>query len=637
MAAEEPSFIQVGNRRYQVGATLGVGGFSEVKKGVDVGTRRRVALKITYTDQQQTPRELQTQLRSVQKEIKSMKQLNHPNIVRLLGYDLKCRVGGKSAIVMVQELAPKGELFDYLMHTKFFPQDMTISVFKQLVAGLQAIHSAGIAHRDLKPENLLFDNEYNLKIADFGFSYAFQKGDGPKTQMRTELGTKGYMAPEILSGDKYDEKADIFAAGVILFICLAGFPPFQNAVSTDWWFDKLKKKKYRLFWMAHERTATFSPEAKDIIQSMLAPKVDERLDVDGVKNTTFYGSDCLSRQDLRDELARRKLAVDHAKTEERKNSNTTREVFSEALAKRMLTVQDGETLTLAPLVETPIRKAIAEDASYESILGSFADSSARLQKLAEKVKEGFEPQQVLEALCSCTDVEEVLELFDVNGGEAQDILQAMNTNAELGYIEDYDADYLNPFLELDEVELPMYTPDDYKINSFRTPIKFGILVYALNKFVSSFTEEGEIALEAYPDTAEVALKADLTKTVQIPQELVDENGNFLNEAGEICEEEEADIQWQECEMEMEFKMVVNMFQDPDNGHSIVTFTSKGDANALEYFHTIENQLTTNREWLLAECIHPNPTHEAVFAAHELDEDLQQVDQLDEDTVEFHQA
>merc|ERR1719510_2417439 len=290
------SNIQVGNRTYDLGDILGVGGFSEVRKGVDQETRKRVALKIMYQDGQ--GQDLKSQLFQVQQEIKAMKKLNHPNLIRLLGYDLKCKVGDRKAIVMVQQLAPKGELFDYLMYTKKFDEHQANALFKQLIAGLEAMHKKGIAHRDLKPENVLFDNQFNLKLADFGFAYVFQKGEGPKTSMRTELGTKGYMAPEIINNKKYTEKVDIFAAGVILFIMLAGFPPFQNANEKDWWFDKITKKKYKLFWMAHERTANFSKTAKDLLVHMLAAKQSDRFDVHQVQQHPFWNLPCPDKNEL---------------------------------------------------------------------------------------------------------------------------------------------------------------------------------------------------------------------------------------------------------------------------------------------------------------------------------------------------
>merc|ERR1712025_468026 len=107
-------------------------------------TNRKVALKLMFVEEMGSTSEIQSQFKQVQKEIKAMKKLQHPNIVRLLGYDLKTKLNDQQVIVMVQELAPKGELFDYLMFTKFFPQKMAISVFAQLLNGLKACHEKGI-------------------------------------------------------------------------------------------------------------------------------------------------------------------------------------------------------------------------------------------------------------------------------------------------------------------------------------------------------------------------------------------------------------------------------------------------------------------------------------------------------------
>ena len=159
------------------------------------------------------------------------------------------------------------------------------------------------------------------------------------------------MAPEIIANKKYTEKADIFAAGVILFIMLAGFPPFQNAVAKDWWFDKLMKQKYKLFWMAHERTAKFSLESKDILQKMLAPKEADRLDVYSVpfqklifyvrwlvtivdppaqgwialfvevQKTKFWNGPCLNKDEIVNCLKQRKKIVDQEKEKELQGRN----------------------------------------------------------------------------------------------------------------------------------------------------------------------------------------------------------------------------------------------------------------------------------------------------------------------------
>merc|ERR1719150_1835184 len=134
----------------------------------------------------------------------------------------------------------------------------------------------GVAHRDLKPENCLLGEGFTVKLVDFGFSTTFRNEEtGMTSLMKTALGTPGYAAPEILKRKKYTNAVDIFSLGVILFITIAGFPPFQEAKpESDWWFHKLTKKKYNLFWKAHERTAEFTPEAKELLVGMLAASPD---------------------------------------------------------------------------------------------------------------------------------------------------------------------------------------------------------------------------------------------------------------------------------------------------------------------------------------------------------------------------
>merc|ERR1719266_1701951 len=211
------------------------------------------------------------------------------------------------------------------------------SYFHQMIEGLNAMHKLGIAHRDLEPENLLFDENYTLKIADFGFATSFVDESQGKTQrkkMKTACGTKGYLAPELLKGKKYTHKCDIFALGIILFTTFAGFPPFQNAVETDWWWDKLSKghkyivasekqkgkkekekhiaagkAKIDLFWKAHERTRQFDSVLKRLLECMLHPYSDYRYDIRHIKQHQWYKGKMYSANELKQYLQKRVRTV----------------------------------------------------------------------------------------------------------------------------------------------------------------------------------------------------------------------------------------------------------------------------------------------------------------------------------------
>merc|ERR1719419_521245 len=216
----------------------------------------------------------------------------------------------KPTVVMVLELATKGELFDFFMHTGKFEAPLARWFFKQLIDGIEYCHSQKIAHRDLKPENLLMGDGFLVKLVDFGFARFWVDEKGKDVKMKTALGTPGYAAPEILKREKYDYGIDIFSLGVILFICIAGFPPFQEAKASDWWFDKIMKKKHSLFWKAHERCMKFDDNAKDILLGMLAAKPSDRYGWKELRNHKWTNGKTYSQKEASEALMKRKAKVD---------------------------------------------------------------------------------------------------------------------------------------------------------------------------------------------------------------------------------------------------------------------------------------------------------------------------------------
>lgn len=134
------------------------------------------------------------------------------------------------------------------------------------------MHNNGVAHRDLKPENIMLDDDYNLKVTDFGFA-APTEGRTGTGFLKTPLGTPGYKAPEICERRPYSgASVDLFALGVIMFILYSGHPPFANAKSGDAHYNHFINENYDAFWAQHQKSKPkdfFSDDFKDLITQML--------------------------------------------------------------------------------------------------------------------------------------------------------------------------------------------------------------------------------------------------------------------------------------------------------------------------------------------------------------------------------
>ncbi|KAF9597296.1 hypothetical protein IFM89_016437 [Coptis chinensis] len=138
-------------------------------------------------------------------------------------------MGSKTKIFIVMEFVTGGELFDKIVNNGRMREDEARSYFQQLINAVDYCHSRGVYHRDLKPENLLLDMCGNLKVSDFGLSALSQqvRDDG---LLHTTCGTPNYVAPEVLNDRGYDgATADLWSCGVILFVLLAGYLPFEDS------------------------------------------------------------------------------------------------------------------------------------------------------------------------------------------------------------------------------------------------------------------------------------------------------------------------------------------------------------------------------------------------------------------------
>jgi serine/threonine protein kinase len=160
----------------------------------------------------------------------------------------------KKVMYVVLELAGIGDMFDVVANSGAFEEPMARFYARQFFEGLAYCHENGITHRDIKIENCLMDDEYNLKINDFGFAGPVHgsKGSGWFT---TNLGTPANMAPELLAKSAYQgTQVDLFASGVVIFTMLSRHPPFVKASSTDYYYKYFPQNKSKKFWDAHSKS-----------------------------------------------------------------------------------------------------------------------------------------------------------------------------------------------------------------------------------------------------------------------------------------------------------------------------------------------------------------------------------------------
>lgn len=214
----------------------------------------------------------------LESEINILKELDHPNIVRFYETYIDYKY-----IHIVMQMCTGGELFDRIVKLEKFSEKDAAELMKKILSAVQHLHEHNICHRDLKPENFLFKNNKEnaeIKIIDFGLSKKFSKQE---SSMTTIVGTPFYVAPEVLSG-KYDTQCDLWSCGVILFVLLCGYPPFDGDSNKDIFRAILKNKLE----FDEDEWGNISSEAKDLISGLLAKDPKKRLKVDQALNHKWF-------------------------------------------------------------------------------------------------------------------------------------------------------------------------------------------------------------------------------------------------------------------------------------------------------------------------------------------------------------
>ncbi|XP_027991422.1 MAP/microtubule affinity-regulating kinase 3 isoform X6 [Eptesicus fuscus] len=259
-----------------------------------------------------------TSLQKLFREVRIMKILNHPNIVKLFEV-----IETDKTLYLIMEYASGGEVFDYLVAHGRMKEKEARAKFRQIVSAVQYCHQKRIVHRDLKAENLLLDADMNIKIADFGFSNEFTVG----SKLDTFCGSPPYAAPELFQGKKYDgPEVDVWSLGVILYTLVSGSLPFdgQNLKELR---ERVLRGKYRIpFYMSTDcenllkRFLVLNPIKRGTLEQImkdrwinagheddeLKPFVEPELDISDQKRIDIMVGMGYSQEEIQESLSKMK-------------------------------------------------------------------------------------------------------------------------------------------------------------------------------------------------------------------------------------------------------------------------------------------------------------------------------------------
>ncbi|XP_034044273.1 serine/threonine-protein kinase DCLK2 isoform X2 [Thalassophryne amazonica] len=263
--------------KYKVGKVIGDGNFAVVKECVERSTGKEFALKIINKTKCSGKEHL------IENEVSVLRKVKHPNIIMLIE-----EVDTPTELYLVMELVKGGDLFDAITSSAKYTESNAGVMVHDLAAALGYLHNMDIVHRDIKPENLLVfehpDGTKALKLGDFGLATVV---GGP---LYTVCGTPTYVAPEIIVQSGYGLKVDIWAAGVITYILLCGFPPFRSDSNhQEDLFDQILLGQLDFaspYWDA------ISDSAKELIGKMLQVDAEARYTAQDVLAHAWVTASC---------------------------------------------------------------------------------------------------------------------------------------------------------------------------------------------------------------------------------------------------------------------------------------------------------------------------------------------------------
>ncbi|KAL6706868.1 serine/threonine protein kinase [Coniothyrium glycines] len=260
-------------QQYTIQEQLGKGHFASVYLCIEKNSGIRYAVK--KFEKRSGPGE-KSKVDGLQQEIAILMGVSHPALLCL-----KDTFDEEDGVYLVLELATEGELFNWIVMKQKLTEKEARKVFIQLFQAVKYLHERNIVHRDIKPENILLtDKNLSVKLADFGLG----KIIGEESFTTTLCGTPSYVAPEILENSnhrRYTRAVDVWSLGVVLYICLCGFPPFSDELySPENPYTLSQQIKMGRFDYPSPYWDSVGDPALDLIDRMLTVDVEQRISID---------------------------------------------------------------------------------------------------------------------------------------------------------------------------------------------------------------------------------------------------------------------------------------------------------------------------------------------------------------------
>ena len=252
--------------KYEVKQKIGKGKFGLVKSGINKETKKPVAIKIMAKKNMD-----KSDMELAKVEIDILKISQHPNIIKL--YDV---FENENYIYIIMEYCSGGDLLSYFEHYEYeLPETKVCEIIHKLSMAVYYLHSYGIVHRDLKPENILMTDlsaTADIRLLDFGLS----KIVGNDEKCTEPYGTLSFVAPEVLQGKPYDKSVDLWSIGIITFLLLCGYMPFDDKHSER---EIARQTIQDPVPYENKIWSKLSPEAKTFVDGLLQKKPEKRYSI----------------------------------------------------------------------------------------------------------------------------------------------------------------------------------------------------------------------------------------------------------------------------------------------------------------------------------------------------------------------